>query len=161
MACRRLFGAAPLRSPSSSRGLPAPPVPAFIEGAPANRTDARPRAGAGSEFPDGRAPSEQQARITMNITWKQADHDVYVATRDGEYAGFVSVESASHVLHDRHSRRLGSYPSLSAARSALDSFDAPARPALDPSGTPAAAAAARRPRRSARSRRRPSPARSH
>ena len=30
MACRRLFGAAPLRSPSSSKGPPAPPVPAFI-----------------------------------------------------------------------------------------------------------------------------------
>lgn len=94
----------------------------------------------------------------MNITWKQADHDVYVATRNGEYAGFVSVESASHILHDRHSRRLGSYPSLSAARSALDSFDAPARPALDSSDAPAATA--RRPRRSARGRRRPSPARS-
>ncbi|MBS1905092.1 MAG: hypothetical protein JST33_00680 [Actinobacteria bacterium] len=96
----------------------------------------------------------------MNITWKQADHDVYVATRDGEYAGFVSVDGTTHVLHDRHSRRLGSYPSLSAARSALESFGAPARPAPDPSGAPAAAAAARRPRRSARSRRRPSPARS-
>ncbi|MFB7843073.1 hypothetical protein [Microbacterium sp. NPDC056052] len=83
----------------------------------------------------------------MNITWKQADHDVYVATRDGEYAGFVAVDGASHVLHDRHSRRLGSYPSLSAARSALESFGAPA------------SAAPHRPRRSAHNRRRTSPAR--
>ncbi|OZB82124.1 hypothetical protein [Microbacterium sp. 13-71-7] len=85
--------------------------------------------------------------IIMNITWKQADHDVYVATRDGEYAGFVAVDGASHVLHDRHSRRLGSYPSLSAARSALESFGAPA------------SAAPHRSRRPARSRRRTSPAR--
>ncbi|GAA4486447.1 hypothetical protein [Microbacterium panaciterrae] len=54
------------------------------------------------------------------LTWRQADHDVYVATHDGEYAGFVTVEGASHVLHDRHSRRIGSYPSLSAARGALE-----------------------------------------
>ncbi|MGN8027511.1 hypothetical protein [Microbacterium sp. 22242] len=83
----------------------------------------------------------------MNITWKQADRDVYVATRDGEYAGFVAVDGSSHVLHDRHSRRLGSYPSLSAARSALESFGAPA-------------AAPRRGRRTVRSPRRPSTARS-
>jgi len=85
----------------------------------------------------------------MNITWKQADHDVYVATTDGEYAGFVAVDGASHVLHDRHSRRLGSYPSLSAARSALEYAAAPA-----------AMAAPHRARRSARSPRRPSTARS-
>ena len=84
----------------------------------------------------------------MNITWKQADHDVYVATTDGEYAGFVAVDGTTHVLHDRHSRRLGSYPSLSAARSALESHGAPA------------SAAQHRRRRSARSRRRPSTARS-
>lgn len=85
--------------------------------------------------------------ITMNITWKQADHDVYVATTDGEFAGFVAVDGSTHVLHDRHSRRLGSYPSLSAARTALESLGAPA-------------AAAHRPRRSPRSRRRPSIVRS-
>ncbi|WP_439901560.1 hypothetical protein [Microbacterium azadirachtae] len=84
----------------------------------------------------------------MNITWKQADHDVYVATTDGEYAGFVAVDGTAHVLHDRHSRRLGSYPSLSAARSALEALGAPA------------SAGQHRPRRSARSRRRPSTARS-
>lgn len=91
----------------------------------------------------------------MNITWKQADHDVYVATTDGEYAGFVAVDGASHVLHDRHSRRLGSYPSLSAARSALESFGAPTPVAGAPAST-----APHRPRRSARNRRRPSTARS-
>ena len=84
----------------------------------------------------------------MNITWKQADHDVYVATTDGEYAGFVTVDGMSHILHDRHSRRLGSYPSLSAARRALESLGPPAAP------TP------HRPRRSARNRRHPSAARS-
>jgi hypothetical protein len=73
------------------------------------------------------------------LTWKQADHDVYVATHDGEYAGFVTVDGAAHVLHDRHSRRLGSYPSLSAARSALDSLGAPSPKAAQGS------AAARRP----------------
>lgn len=93
----------------------------------------------------------------MNITWKQADHDVYVATRDGEYAGFVAVDGMTHVLHDRHSRRLGSYPSLSAARSALESAGAPSeRRTLESLGAPASP---RRPRRSARNRRRPSTAR--
>ncbi|VXB65827.1 conserved hypothetical protein [Microbacterium sp. 8M] len=96
----------------------------------------------------------------MNITWKQADHDVYVATTDGEYAGFVAVDGTGHVLHDRHSRRLGSYPSLSAARSALESLGA-SRGALEPFGTSAGSGAtARRPRRSARDRRRPSASRS-
>ncbi|WP_295012960.1 hypothetical protein [uncultured Microbacterium sp.] len=80
----------------------------------------------------------------MNITWRQADHDVFVATRDGEYAGFVAVDGASHTLHDRHSRRIGSYPSLSAARSALESTGASPAPVID-----------RRGPRSARSRRRP------
>lgn len=85
----------------------------------------------------------------MNITWKQADHDVYVATTDGEFAGFVAVDGSTHVLHDRHSRRLGGYPSLSAARNALESLAAPV-----------AAPSPHRPRRSARSRRRPSTVRS-
>ena len=84
------------------------------------------------------------------LTWKQADHDVYVATHDGEYAGFVTVDGSAHVLHDRHSRRLGSYPSLSAARNALDSLGAPAAKAA-----PAAARrpASSRPRRRGRARR--------
>ncbi|MBS1674140.1 MAG: hypothetical protein JSS74_09270 [Actinobacteria bacterium] len=88
----------------------------------------------------------------MNITWKQADHDVHVATRDGEYAGFVESDGSAHVLHDRHSRRIGSYPSLSAARRALETSGAPAAAAPSPT--------APRPRRSARMRRRPSAARS-
>ena len=74
------------------------------------------------------------------LTWRQADHDVYVATHDGEYAGFVTVDGATHVLHDRHSRRLGSYPSLSAARTALSGFAETAR-----AETAAASPSARRP----------------
>ncbi|MDQ4215484.1 hypothetical protein [Microbacterium capsulatum] len=80
-----------------------------------------------------------------NLTWRQADHDVFVATRDGEYAGFVAVDGTTHVLHDRHSRRLGSYPSLSAARTALES--APAGSVL-PAGTGSASARRRRSRTS-------------
>ena len=96
----------------------------------------------------------------MKITWKQADHDVYVATTDGEYAGFVAVDGTSHVLHDRHSRRLGSYPSLSAARSALESLGASRSPRESLSASAGSAATPRRPRRSARDRRRPSASRS-
>lgn len=67
------------------------------------------------------APAHDQNTITApaELAWSQADHDVYVATSRGEFAGFVTVDDAAHVVHDRHSRRIGSYPNLAAARQAL------------------------------------------
>lgn len=54
-----------------------------------------------------------------DLSWRQADEGVFVATNHGEYAGFVTVEQNVHVVHDSLSRRIGSYPTLSAARQAL------------------------------------------
>ncbi|WP_460802430.1 hypothetical protein [Microbacterium sp. GXF6406] len=54
------------------------------------------------------------------LSWKQADHDVHVATRDGEYAGFVEVSGDDHVVHDNRGTELGSFPALSEARRALE-----------------------------------------
>ncbi|WP_309064798.1 hypothetical protein [Microbacterium sp.] len=60
------------------------------------------------------------AEPAAELAWKQADHDVFVATTgEGEYAGFVAVDTTQHIAHDRHSRRIGSYPTLAAAREAL------------------------------------------
>lgn len=56
---------------------------------------------------------------SADLAWQQADHDVFVATNDGEFAGFVTVDSNAHNVHDSHSRRIGSYPTLAAARQAL------------------------------------------
>ena len=34
------------------------------------------------------------------LLWRQADHDVHVATLDGEFAGFVVADGDVHTLHD-------------------------------------------------------------
>ncbi|WDH79158.1 hypothetical protein PTQ19_01565 [Microbacterium esteraromaticum] len=66
------------------------------------------------------APIESNPIPTSaDLAWRQADHDVFVATNSGEFAGFVTVDNSTHVVHDRHSRRIGSYPTLAAARQAL------------------------------------------
>lgn len=62
-------------------------------------------------FPDEQHPTE--------LAWQQADHDVFVATSRGEFAGFVTVDERTHIVHDSHSRRIGTYSSLAAARQAL------------------------------------------
>lgn len=54
------------------------------------------------------------------LSWKQADDDVHVATRDGEFAGFVEVHGASHVVRDNHGTELGSFHTLVDARHALE-----------------------------------------
>lgn len=65
----------------------------------------------------------------MNITtehppsplmWKQADDDVHVATRDGEFAGFVEVYGSTHVVRDNYGAELGSFRTLTDARHALE-----------------------------------------
>ena len=100
-------------------------------------TDISARSGAPASDP----PPASGAPDAPDLAWKQADHDVYVATNAGEFAGFVTVDVAAHIAHDRHSRRIGSYPTLAAARQALaDTVRPPQR--------------SRRPRRGIRSHRR-------
>ncbi|MDQ0614231.1 hypothetical protein QF046_001872 [Microbacterium sp. W4I4] len=53
------------------------------------------------------------------LAWSQADEDVFVATNAGEFAGFVTVDRNAHIVHDNHSRRIGSFSTLAAARQAL------------------------------------------
>jgi hypothetical protein len=65
------------------------------------------------------APSLPTDSPAPDLSWRQADRDVFVATNDGEFAGFVTVDHGTHVTHDNHSRRIGSYPTLAAARQAL------------------------------------------
>ncbi|WP_307361437.1 hypothetical protein [Microbacterium murale] len=54
------------------------------------------------------------------LSWKQADDNVHVATRDGEFAGFVEFAGTAHVVHDSHGNELGAFATLSDARRALD-----------------------------------------
>ena len=56
----------------------------------------------------------------QNLIWKQADDDVYVATRDGEYAGFVELDADGHLVRDNHGTELGSFATLADARMALE-----------------------------------------
>lgn len=55
-----------------------------------------------------------------SLTWKQADDHVHVATRDGEFAGFVEIDDDGHVVRDSHGTELGSFATLADARRALE-----------------------------------------
>ncbi|MFS0892625.1 hypothetical protein [Microbacterium sp. 179-I 3D3 NHS] len=72
---------------------------------------------------------------TDPLTWKQADLDVHVATRGGEFAGFVEFDGTAHVTRDHRGTELGAFHTLDDARSALEnrapSAPKPARPAAD------------------------------
>lgn len=54
------------------------------------------------------------------LSWKQADDHVHVATRDGEFAGFVEFDGVKHLTHDSHGNNLGAFATLADARRALD-----------------------------------------
>lgn len=54
------------------------------------------------------------------LTWKQADVDVHVATRSGEFAGFVEFDGTTHLARDQRGTELGSFASLDDARRALE-----------------------------------------
>lgn len=54
------------------------------------------------------------------LTWKQADTDVHVATRAGEFAGFIEFDGTVHVVRDQRGTALGSFDSLDDARAALE-----------------------------------------
>ncbi|WP_243231847.1 hypothetical protein [Microbacterium sp. CIAB417] len=54
------------------------------------------------------------------LNWKQADDDVHVATRGGEFAGFVEFDGRAHLVRDNHGTEVGSFPTLADARRALE-----------------------------------------
>jgi len=53
------------------------------------------------------------------LRWKQAAHDVFVATLDEEFAGFISVSGPDHAVHGAHAQPLGVFRSQHDARAAL------------------------------------------
>lgn len=53
------------------------------------------------------------------LEWKQAADDVFVATRAGEFAGYVAVHSDNHTTFDNTGRELGTFTELGEARRAL------------------------------------------
>lgn len=57
---------------------------------------------------------------TDPLSWKQADVDVHVATRDGEFAGFVEFDGTVHLVRDQRGAGLGSFETLDDARIALE-----------------------------------------
>ncbi len=54
------------------------------------------------------------------LTWKQADADVHVATRSGEFAGFVEFDGTAFVVRDHHGSDLGAFASQHEAFHALE-----------------------------------------
>lgn len=64
------------------------------------------------------------------LTWKQADTDVHVATRAGEFAGFVEFDGTTHLVRDQRGAELGAFASLDEAQTALDGARASKRPPL-------------------------------
>lgn len=54
------------------------------------------------------------------LVWKPAAPDLYVATLDGEFAGYVSAVEDLHMTFGPHAQHLGSYRSFRAASTALD-----------------------------------------
>ncbi|WP_314424398.1 hypothetical protein [uncultured Microbacterium sp.] len=64
------------------------------------------------------------------LTWKQADDDVHVATRAGEFAGFVEFDGTSHLARDHRGAELGIFSSLADAQTALEGSHAEEKPPL-------------------------------
>ncbi|MDN3241813.1 hypothetical protein [Glycomyces tritici] len=54
-----------------------------------------------------------------SLVWKPAAPDLYVATLDGEFAGYVSAVEELHSAFGPHAQHLGSYRSFRTASSAL------------------------------------------
>lgn len=54
------------------------------------------------------------------ILWKRAADDLYVATMDGEFAGFVSVADDRYTLHGPCAQALGVHESLKDASVVLE-----------------------------------------
>ena len=75
-----------------------------------------------------------ETRTVEPLTWKQAADDVHVATRVGEFAGFVEIHARGFVVRDNHGTDLGVFPTLSDARRALET---PSHASKGTRGTPA------------------------
>lgn len=62
------------------------------------------------------------------VVWSRVDDDFYVATRGGEFHGFVDRRSAdTFSVFDQHSRFVGGYPRLDDAKNALGPVRRPQR----------------------------------
>jgi hypothetical protein len=61
------------------------------------------------------------------LTWKQADLDVHVATRGGEFAGFVEFDGSVYVVRDNRGAEIGAFPALDDAFRALEEVQTTAR----------------------------------
>lgn len=73
------------------------------------------------------APSfPARAVVASALLWKQADEDVYVATVDDEFAGYIAVSDSGHALHSAHAEPLGVFRSRRDAQDALRAHLAPA-----------------------------------
>lgn len=59
------------------------------------------------------------------LAWKQADADVHVATRSGEFAGFVEFDGAAYLVRDERATEVGAFPTLDDAFRALEDVHAP------------------------------------
>lgn len=54
------------------------------------------------------------------IQWNQADYTVYAATRNGEFAGYITTSDTECTLYGELGQVIGVYPDLDAAQEALD-----------------------------------------
>lgn len=59
------------------------------------------------------------------LTWRQADHDVFVADSSGAYAGHVTADDADFTVYDAVGVRLGVAPTIAEARALLARRPAP------------------------------------
>ena len=55
----------------------------------------------------------------LPLQWRQASHDVHVASVAGEYAGFVALTTTGYEAHGRRAEQLGRFPSRECAQSAV------------------------------------------
>lgn len=60
------------------------------------------------------------SRTPPSLVWKPAATDLYVATLDGEFAGYVAAVEDLHTTFGPHAQNLGSHHSFRAASTALD-----------------------------------------
>lgn len=86
------------------------------------------------------------------LAWQQADDDVFVATLNGEYAGFVAAGADGYDAHTGRGLDLGAHSTAGGAASALAASVAPAAVSA-PAALPAAVAPAVLRHRAARRRR--------
>lgn len=60
------------------------------------------------------------------VDWREVEPGFHIASRGGEFAGFVEVTSdGSHVAFDEFSTPIGRFPDLRAARSSLSTTASP------------------------------------